>query len=327
MGAKLAVVIHAEEEFDWDSGFFRGNTNVTHHLELIETIKSILQLGAHVTLAMDYPFVTSKGGEEVISFCNKQAKNKIEFAAHLHPWVNPPFDEPTQRNEIANKYSYPCNLSPELEFKKLKVLTDTIEAVTGSRPVTYLAGRYGIGENSSHVLSELGYKVDLSVCAFFDFTHQQGPNFTQYNNALFHHGGITYLPHTCCRIARFDWLSRWLQDNPSCLSGRDIVSCVVRKLLGIVTYRLSPEGADLNELIRAARHQLAMGHEHMILSFHSPSLKQGNTPYVQTDEQKQQFNSVTLDFIKWFTHQPSVEMYTPRHLSKLYLNCQREKYD
>ncbi|MGF1723876.1 hypothetical protein [Photobacterium nomapromontoriensis] len=318
MGGKLAVVIHAEEEFDWDGGFFRSNTDVTHHRELISLIDSMLALGAHVTLAMDYPFVTSKGGEEVIRYCKKQAKDKIEFAAHLHPWVNPPFEEPALLNQVADQYSYPGNLSSALEYKKLKVLTDKIEAVTGCRPVTYLAGRYGIGENTRDVLSVLGYKVDLSISAFSDFTHQDGPNFSQYNNALFLEDGITYLPHTCCRIARLGWLSRWLQDNPSYFSGCDIASRVLRKLFGIVTYRLSPEGANLNELICAASHQMAVGHEHMILSFHSPSAKQGKTPYVQTDEQKQQFDSVTLDFIAWFMRQPSVEMYTPGRLSSSY---------
>ncbi|PSU35570.1 hypothetical protein [Photobacterium lutimaris] len=317
MGAKLAVVIHAEEEFDWHGGFYRSNTAVSHHVELIKLIQAMLDLGAHVTLAMDYPFVTSKGGEEVIHFCKGCSNGTIEFATHLHPWVNPPFEEPLDGNQVSNRHSYPGNLSPDLEYQKLKVLTDKIEEVTGSRPVTYLAGRYGIGRNSQEILRSLGYEVDLSISAFSDFSHQQGPDFSQYNNALFSKGGITYLPHTCCRISRFKWLSSWLQKNPSYLNGRDIVSRVVRKVFGIVTYRLSPEGVDLNNLICAANHQIEMGHEYLILSFHSPSAKLGQTPYVQTHEDKLRFDAVTLDFIEWFMHQPDVEVFTPQRLASL----------
>lgn len=62
MVAKLAVVIHAEEEFDWSGGFKQHQDQVTHHLELITLIDGMIQAGAKVTLAMDYPFVTSDGG-------------------------------------------------------------------------------------------------------------------------------------------------------------------------------------------------------------------------------------------------------------------------
>ncbi|PSU04812.1 hypothetical protein C9J03_18265 [Photobacterium gaetbulicola] len=326
MGAKLAVVIHAEEEFDWDGGFFRSNSDVTHHVELINLIQAMMHLGAHVTLAMDYPFVTSAGGQQVIRYCKEQSEGIIEFASHLHPWVNPPFDEPVQGDEISNQYSYPGNLSYELEYKKLQVLTNKIEEVTGHRPVTYLAGRYGIGANTQDILSALGYKVDLSISAFSNFSHQQGPDFSQYNNALFFQNNITYLPHTCCRIARFRWLSHWLQNHPSSLNGRGVMSRIVRKLLGIVTYRLSPEGANLDELIRAASHQIAMGYEHMVLSFHSPSAKQGKTPYVHTHEDKLRFDSVTLEFIEWFMRQPDAEMYTPSQLSNPVLTTLEEQH-
>ncbi len=115
---KLAIVIHAEEEFDWDGGFYRSNTNMTHADSLIELIDEILKLNGKVTLAMDYPFVTSDGGRKVVGYYRACSGDKVEFAAHLHPWVCPPFEN--SDDPVSEDYSYPGNLSKELEYEKLK---------------------------------------------------------------------------------------------------------------------------------------------------------------------------------------------------------------
>ncbi|GHA37161.1 hypothetical protein ACFFLZ_22360 [Photobacterium aphoticum] len=312
MVAKLAVVIHAEEEFDWSGGFKQHQDQVTHHLELITLIDGMIQAGAKVTLAMDYPFVTSDGGQQVVAHCQRYEKHHIEFAAHLHPWVTPPFDEQSDhKGEVANVLSYPGNLTAELEFEKLRSLTEAIEAVTGQRPVTYLAGRYGIGPNTASILKRLGYKVDLSISAFSDFTHQEGPDFSRYNNKIFTEGAITYLPHTCCRLSAFAPLTKVLNDNPTWLSHQGLASRVVKKLLGVKTYRLSPEGSDLDDMITATENQIRLGHDHLIMSFHSPTVKQGMTPYVSSQDEQQVFIDTTVDFIKWFKGVPNTEMITP----------------
>ena len=157
---KLSIVIHAEEEFNWDDGFYRSNTSVSHGDELIEFVDEIIQCGGKVTLAMDYPFITSPDGKRVVKHFKSQEGSNIEFATHLHPWVSPPFED--GNNEVPNQNSFPGNLPKDLEFQKLKLLTEEIQKETGTRPVTYLAGRYGIGENSAEILKSLDYKVDLS---------------------------------------------------------------------------------------------------------------------------------------------------------------------
>ncbi|MGF1685692.1 hypothetical protein L4C36_03245 [Photobacterium japonica] len=315
MVAKLAVVIHAEEEFDWSGGFKQHQDQVTHHVELITLIDDMLAVGAKVTLAMDYPFVTSDGGQQVIAHCQRYGKEHIEFATHLHPWVTPPFDEHSKNGEVANILSYPGNLTAELEYEKLKTLTDAIEDVTGQRPVTYLAGRYGIGYNTAGILKRLGYRVDLSISAFTDFTHQEGPDFRHYNNQMFQEGAITYLPHTCCRYSAFPPLTKVLNSTPMLLNNNDLASRVVKKFLGVKTYRLSPEGTGLADMITAVENQLRLGHEHLIMSFHSPTVKPGMTPYVSSADEQQAFTTTTVDFIKWFKGVPNSEMVTPANLN------------
>ena len=48
--------------------------------------------------------------------------------------------------------SYPGNLPRDLEAEKLRLLTEKITRSFGTRPVTYLAGRYGFGPNTGEIL-------------------------------------------------------------------------------------------------------------------------------------------------------------------------------
>ena len=53
--------------------------------------------------------------------------------------------------------------SAELEYEKLRFLTDAFEAAFGYRPRAFRAGRFGIGPNTFEALARLGYAVDSSV--------------------------------------------------------------------------------------------------------------------------------------------------------------------
>ncbi|MDV7102909.1 hypothetical protein R3X26_00640 [Vibrio sp. TH_r3] len=297
---KLSVVIHAEEEFDWDGGFYRSNHQVTHHNGLIAVVDQIIEHGGKVTLAMDYAFVTSAGGQKVVDYYRQQEGDNIEFATHLHPWVNPPYEN--EQNKIESRYSYPCNLEQEQEYQKLKYLTETIETITGVRPTTYLAGRYGIGDNTAKILKELGYSVDLSISAYVDFTHQQGPNFSQFTNRCFTQNDIQYFPHTGSVLSLLPPLTNYLNRNPELFTriGENKLSSLVGKFLRIRRYRLSPEGFTFKQMKQVTESQMAVGQEEFILSFHSPSAKPGLTPYVNTQADLTEFRSQIAQYLSWF---------------------------
>ncbi|KKD00316.1 MULTISPECIES: hypothetical protein [Photobacterium] len=308
MDVKLLVVIHAEEEFDWNQGFHSTNTAVTHHHVLIPFMGELIERGAKITLAMDYPFVDSAGGREVIAHCQENGAESVEFAAHLHPWVNPPGI--VQDQAVTDFESYPCNLAPELEHEKISRLTERIYAVSGASPVTYLAGRYGYGRWTSEHLRALGYQVDLSISAYCDFSHQQGPDFSDYTNALFVDNTIRHIPHTSSWLSVSRRVEKKANQCPAwCRTvNRNGLSRIFGKLLRLSRHRLSPEGNDLAQLQAITQAQMAIGQDVFVLSFHSPSLVAGMTPYVPTGEDCERLKNTTRRYIDWFQRELNGEV-------------------
>lgn len=298
----LTIVIHAEEEFDWDDGFFRKNNQVTHHKELIEFVESILEYGCHVVMTMDYAFVNHENGQKVIKHFRSQKPSNFEFGAHLHPWVNPPFDEPSNEKttQIEEFYSYPGNLSESLEFQKLDELTKIIEFHTGVRPTSYLAGRYGVGENTYQTLKKLGYKVDFSVSAFANFTHQQGPDFSQFDNGTFENNGIKCIPHTTGCVSYWNKFTDYLNSSPQHLEriNRNLLGKILLKFAGVKKVRLSPEGYELKDMLALTNSLARLGVENLVFSFHSPSVKEGCTPYVLSPLEHKKFWINTNEYLQ-----------------------------
>ena len=64
----------------------------------------------------------------------------------------------------------------EIEFEKIKNLTDLIEKNLGVRPVSYRAARYGADLDTIKSLEKLGYKIDSSVTPHIDWSYQSGPD-------------------------------------------------------------------------------------------------------------------------------------------------------
>ncbi len=313
---KFSVVIHAEEEFDWDGGFYPANTAVTHGAELIRFVDALLDAGANVTLAMDYPFITSEDGKRVVSHFKHLDGERIEFATHLHPWVNPPIPEGT--TSVTNRESFPGNLSEEEEYAKLKALTDEIERVTGTRPVTYLAGRYGIGKHSRQILKSLGYKVDLSVSAYTDFSRNEGPDFSLFSNQITRDDSVTSIPHTCSFVCPLPWVEQHFNRNPAHYQkwASSKLTAILLKILRVKKYRLSPEGFGFAHMKAVTEAQLRIGQEVYIVSLHSPSVKPGCTPYVKSEAQYDAFKRSLVTYIDYLLRQKKGEAFLPGHFVK-----------
>lgn len=297
---RLAIVIHAEEEFDWSGDFKRSNTSVSHGKELTEFVETMIQHGAKVTLAMDYPFVMSSDGNKVIEHFIPMINDLIEFSAHLHPWVNPPFEN---ENDVVDNYcSYPGNLSKDIECAKMQYLSDVINNKIGERPTTYLAGRYGVGKNSNKNLRDVGFNTDLSISSYCDFRHQQGPDFSEFTNKMFSMNNIVNVPHTCTIVSIVPFVQKYFNKHPSLYEiwQQSRWTKLLAKLLRVRRFRLSPEGFSFKHMKMMVNAQLACGQKEFILSFHSPSVKQGMTPYVSDHKQLEMFKSDTIKFIQWF---------------------------
>lgn len=105
--------------------------------------------------------------QESISVLQTMRAQGAELGAHLHgEFIAPQPDENAHTTAtMQNTYTR------EIEFQKLENLTRLFEKAFGFQPESFRAGRFGIGNNTLPILSQLGYSVDSSVapyCAWSD---------------------------------------------------------------------------------------------------------------------------------------------------------------
>ncbi len=294
-GPRLHVVIDTEEEFDWDAPYARANTSVSamRHVGRVQRIFDRFRIVP--TYVIDYPVAAQPEGYEPL--LEIVARGGCEVGAHLHPWVSPPFDEPVT---VAN--SYTCNLTPALQRTKIEVLRDTILANVGARPATFKAGRYGLGLDTVGILEELGFTIDGSVCPRFDFTDQLGPSFAAFDSSLlFLTPGLLEIPCTVDYIGWAGSLRPTLHRMASSGALAPIRAVGVLARLGAANkIMLSPEGNTLGEMQALTRALVVRGCRHVTLSFHSPSVEPGHTPYVRSQQDLDRFLRTIEQYCEFF---------------------------
>jgi hypothetical protein len=293
----LTVIIDTEEEFDWSDGFSRANQSVAS-MKNIYRVQSIFEeFGICPVYAIDYPIVAQADGYEPLQTIFNEGRCII--GAHLHPWVSPPFSEVVNREN-----SFPGNLPEEIEEAKLVVLTNAIEERFGMRPSIYKAGRYGIGPNSFRILSRLGYKIDMSICPCTDFSHEGGPDFSRWVAWPMWVGeqrDILELPLT---VGYSGFLRRWGHSLFRVTTGSGmrylhLFGAMARiGLLG--KHWLSPEGYSAVDHIRLVQDLYRDGLRIFSLSFHSPSVEPGHTPFVRTSRDLDDFLRSLRAFLSYF---------------------------
>ena len=282
----LVVVIHTEEEFDWDKPHDRNATGVAHMRHIDRAQNVFDEFGIVPNYVVDYPIATQAEAFGPLKVYADAGRALI--GTHLHPWVSPPHEE-----ELNARNSYPGNLARTLEHEKLRVLTERITASFGARPLTYLAGRYGFGPNTGEILESLGYEVDISPAASIDYSADGGPDYSAYTSDPFWFGRSRHLLGLPGSGGYVGWLRAggtplyrrltqpWLR--------RARVSGAVARLRLLERIRLSPEDYSVPEMRRLTRALMADGIRIFVFSFHSPSVMPGGTPYVRSDAELGRF--------------------------------------
>lgn len=295
--ATLLVLVHTEEEFDWDGPFDRRATS-TAALEALDGAQAMFErAGVKPTYAMDWPVVMSEGSDQ--RFGAWVERGAAEIGAHLHPWVNPPHEEP-----VDVWHSFAGNLEPELERAKLEALTTQIERSIGVRPRTYLAGRYGLGANTPRALADLGYRVDASATPPFDFSDHGGPDFRGFPAVPYRYPGVDGLVGIPISGAYFGLLGALGERLfPSLRSPLARVARLegLASRTGLLTRaRLSPEGFELNDLMALTRALWRRGVRVFTLSLHSTSFAPGHTMYVRDAAELSRFRDRCERYLDWF---------------------------
>ncbi|WP_221792244.1 polysaccharide deacetylase family protein [Aquisediminimonas sediminicola] len=273
-GQRFMLFIDTEEEFDWSQPTARSSVATSAMTALPQAHSRLAAYGAKPVYLFDYPAISSPNCTDVMG--PLLASGGASAGAHLHPWVNPPYDEIMNESN-----SFAGNLPIELERAKLHILTQKIEQTLGVRPLCYRSGRYGVGPATAMLLEEAGYRVDVSVRSHFDYSATGGPNFAGYPITPYRagpKGGLLEIPLTAA------FLGRWRQNGANIYARTSRIPLAHGALAraGLLNrIALTPEGMPVQEAMEAVRILQGEGLQLFSLSCHSPSFAIGHTPYVR----------------------------------------------
>ena len=271
-GRRVAVFVDTEEEFDWAKPRRRDAGSV-QAIQALPVAHQVLRgFGIQPTYLVDYPVASTPQSIAVLhEFLDA---GECQIGAQLHAWVNPPFTE-----VLEPATSFAGNLPKPLEHAKLAALTLAIRSAFGVQPRVFRAGRYGIGPNSEALLDMLGYRMDTSVRPLFDYSDEGGPNFVHQPSAPHWTGAerrILEVPLTTTFVGGLRNLGKPLYRS----GGRRVKSLLARTGL-LSRVPLTPEGIPEADALEALRVLLDTDLQLFSISFHSPSVEPGHTPYVR----------------------------------------------
>lgn len=307
----VLAIIDAEEEFDWDLP--PPPTASVKNLRNQERAQEILtRFGVVPTYAIDYPVASRPEGYKPLREFLQDGY--CEIGAHLHPWVNPPVEE-----DFNWRNSYPGNLERRLERAKLIRLTQTIEANFGRRPVLYRAGKYGLGPHTFETLVELGYRIDCSILPYADLSHDGGPDFTRCGGEPAWVGPgrrLLELPVSTGVIGRM------ANGDPDRYRRAFSMGAVRLRVPGLLAHlrlldriRLTPEISSLNEAKRLTDALIGKGERVFVISYHSSSLRIGETSYVRSAADLSTFLAWLEGFLEFFFAKHNGRAATPTFIA------------
>lgn len=283
---RFSVTVDTEEEFDWAASFDRHNTSTSATQALALGQAYFARAGIKPLYYVDQPVVDCDAAADFLA--GQVADGAADVGVHLHPWVTPPHVE-----EVNSRNSYVGNLPRDVEQAKLRHVRDAIVQRIGLRPVAYRAGRYGIGPSTLEILAEEGFLIDSSVRSLFDYRGDGGPDFRRERLMPWRCGpdnAIVELPLTTMftgRLRRF---------GPLAYLGMDqfpTVKAAMARAGWMERVPLTPEGVPAGKACEAIDAAIDHGLPLLTMSFHSPSLAVGHTPYVRSSRDLE-------DFYSWF---------------------------
>lgn len=298
----LTVLVDTEEEFDWSQPFSRNNTSTRSiAAQPLAHQRVFDKHGVIPTYVIDWPVANDPEAVKVLK--GLMNEGRCEIGTHLHPWVSPPYDE-----EVNVRNSYAGNLPQELEYRKLELLTQAIETGFNKRPIVFKAGRYGVGPHTADTIARLGYLIDASVVPYTDMRGDGGPNFARHgaHPSWFkaHNQSLLELPATAGYAGKLHrhghWLYPSMQEN---MAKRLRLTGVASRAGLLERVKLTPEGYSTKELIHLTQCLHAQGCRFFGLTYHSPSLSPGNTPYVKSPDDLAIFLSVLDQYISFFLNE------------------------
>jgi hypothetical protein len=284
----VPVIVSLDTEED---NWIPARTRVTvENIAAVRTLAKFFErLGVRPTYFTTYQVAVDRRAADTLrEVC---ADGRGELGAHLHPWNTPPLAGPLEpRLTMLN------NLPGELQRAKLVRLTAALAEAFGAAPQVFRAGRFGLGRETVAPLLDCGYQVDSSVSPFVNLEAMDGgPNFvgapiTPYLLAPGRDVREAALDGTLLELPlsygfsrgpfRFwDRACRMLEGRPQ----RWLHFPGIASRLGIVRrLSLSPEYVPTADMLTLSRRLLEHGVPYLQVSFHTPTLVPGLSPFART---------------------------------------------
>lgn len=281
-GRRFLTFVDTEEEFDWQEPRSRDSTSTYALNALPVAHRRLRDFGIIPAYLADYPVVNSVRGADLLRAW--QESGECTIGAQLHPWVNPPFVE-----DLTVRNSFVGNLPIEYERAKLLELTRKIEQTFGRHPLVYRAGRYGVGPNTAGLLEEAGYRMDVSVRSLFEYRREEGPDFSlspAWPWWAGPRGQLVEVPLTATYVGLLRGSAQRVFPYTSRIP---LVRAVLARARLMNRVALTPEGMPLGEVLEALRVLLDDGIKLFSISFHSPSVEPGHTPYIRDGSDLRRF--------------------------------------
>jgi hypothetical protein len=282
----LVVSLDTEED-NWNRS--RNGVTVENIKALPRQAKFFERLGVRPTYFTSYHVAIDPCAADVMREVGDGSRGEI--GAHLHPWNTPPLSEPfVPRNSMTK------NLPADLQLAKIRTLTAAIAEAFGERPTAFRAGRYGIGPDTVAALVACDYHVDSSVSPFVSLEGvDDGPTFVGAPIAPYRlapgqevrqptpDGPILEIPLSYGfnrgPFKLLDPLQRLLEAVPFRwlrLAG------IAARLRVVQRLSLSPEFSSVAEMLTLSARLLEHGAPHLHISWHTPSLRPGLSPFTTT---------------------------------------------
>jgi hypothetical protein len=295
----LLVIVDAEGEFAWDQPFSRnsiGTASIARQPLMHERVFD--EFGIVPSYMVDWPVATTPAS--VATLRGLLEAGRCEIGAHLHPWVSPPYEE-----EVSRFNSYAGNLPRQLEYDKLRLLTEAVTDAFGAQPLAFKAGRYGLGPHTGDAIARLGYQVDASVVPYSSFTDDGGPDFRGYDeHPYWFEAGQRQLLELPVTTGYAGWLRKYgpgLYETAQQPWARTMrMGGILARSHALERIRLSPEVASAAEMRRLTSALLDGGCGVFSLTYHSPSLEPGHTPYVRSKADLERFLATVHEYCTWF---------------------------
>lgn len=282
----LFISVDTEED-NWRPA--RSGITIENISELPRLEAFLDQMGARATYLTTYQVASRPWAAAILKDIHDRGRSEV--GAHLHPWNTPPTDAPEYASVTMTR-----NLPYDLQLAKIHQLTDELEFVLGERPVSFRAGRYGLGPETVRALLSVGYEVDCSVTPMIDHRRaDNGPDFSRAPLCAYTldgagdvgkpraDGPLLEVPASLGFPRGPFELWRRVEAFLAAPALRPTRALGIAGRLGLPRkIFMSPEFSSASEMVALAAQLIKQGLQHLQLSFHSPSLRPGLTPYVTT---------------------------------------------